>query len=642
MGSDYEPKNKNNKKHQNKNYDECEYDECELHDINNITINDFDEYDFENIYDEYNFDDKYEEYDSDSDYEDSTAKFKKKINSIRSFFKMLDINWKPLFFLEKIKEEKRQKDAEEASNKAFSDKIRNAKLVLAAEEARLDAIMALIPIESKMYRENRLMKEKNERIRLKEEADERARKADEERTIKNRQKNSSLGWASLRYIGGGQKLNSQSKIDPKILEAQRVEQAKKKNEEKKARKEEEKKLDELKRKFEEGTYDPIKPDETVREKFIREQAIKEAKREKMIKDTEKTRINEPYTVEIEGLNTELDEDDEDAIQVAIRIVKSWSNDSNKHDYIFEHNVKKINQEKAKEAKAIMIEDDAKHWVTVTTKIKIDSEKKFPFVLKMGAASFRSEQNKDIDHKNHYKLSLEKLKDKDIKLLCSSIVKKVKCKHGNLCRFAHSIDDFIPSECFFGDNCKFMNNNEKKCIHIHPNENKITYCKRVGVNFDIIKPIIIKDIQPIITKSSSTIWNKPPNIQKTEDISELTDNTNDQRTVALEKLKSAKNTSTKASRLCSSTANNQKCKYGNNCRFAHSIEELSPSECFFGDNCQLMHSNDKKCLHLHPIENKMEYCQRIGLKNDIVIGKNICRSVRTGKPCEHGSNCRFTH
>ena len=76
------------------------------------------------------------------------------------------------------------------------------------------------------------------------------------------------------------------------------------------------------------------------------------------------------------------------------------------------------------------------------------------------------------------------------------------------------------------------------------------------------------------------------------------------------------------RMCNSVGTDEPCKHGENCRFAHTLEELVISDCFFGDNCrfirirkQRVYNKDgacKCCPHKHPQETIDEFYNRTGL------------------------------
>ena len=70
------------------------------------------------------------------------------------------------------------------------------------------------------------------------------------------------------------------------------------------------------------------------------------------------------------------------------------------------------------------------------------------------------------------------------------------------------------------------------------------------------------------------------------------------------------------RMCSSL----ECQYGENCRFAHSLDELKISNCLFEQRCrfvrmsngELINYGEKVCSHKHPHETKETFLSRTGL------------------------------
>ncbi len=59
------------------------------------------------------------------------------------------------------------------------------------------------------------------------------------------------------------------------------------------------------------------------------------------------------------------------------------------------------------------------------------------------------------------------------MMCASVIKNVQCRHGNTCRFAHTIDECNPVECKWGSNCKNGN-----CGYFHSAmESKLEWVKR---------------------------------------------------------------------------------------------------------------------------------------------------------------------
>ena len=81
---------------------------------------------------------------------------------------------------------------------------------------------------------------------------------------------------------------------------------------------------------------------------------------------------------------------------------------------------------------------------------------------------------------------------------------------------------------------------------------------------------------------------------------------------------------KKSQMCKSTKNGitiSKCPHGKSCRFAHSLDELSPRECVYGQDCKFIeykgiyccNYGNKLCLYKHPEEKIEDYLVRTGLK-----------------------------
>ena len=75
-----------------------------------------------------------------------------------------------------------------------------------------------------------------------------------------------------------------------------------------------------------------------------------------------------------------------------------------------------------------------------------------------------------------------------------------------------------------------------------------------------------------------------------------------------------------SKMCSSVGKNEKCQHGEDCRFAHSLDELKISNCLFEQRCRfvrmsngkLVNNGEKICSHKHPHETKETFMSRTGL------------------------------
>lgn len=97
---------------------------------------------------------------------------------------------------------------------------------------------------------------------------------------------------------------------------------------------------------------------------------------------------------------------------------------------------------------------------------------------------------------------------------------------------------------------------------------------------------------------------------------------DQRTGAYEILadKEKLASSLAKSKMCSSVGKNEECQHGENCRFAHSLDELKISNCLFEQRCRfvrmsngtLVNNGEKVCSHKHPHETKETFMTRTGL------------------------------
>ena len=111
-------------------------------------------------------------------------------------------------------------------------------------------------------------------------------------------------------------------------------------------------------------------------------------------------------------------------------------------------------------------------------------------------------------------------------LCKSIIKKVKCKHQNKCNFAHTIDEFIPTTCYFKDGCKHVKKvnesfiqkpNKKLCYFLHNGETKESLCRRIGLEIlDKEKPEIIYEPK-LTSKDFPDLPNKSNLSKKSKDL-----------------------------------------------------------------------------------------------------------------------------
>jgi hypothetical protein len=73
-------------------------------------------------------------------------------------------------------------------------------------------------------------------------------------------------------------------------------------------------------------------------------------------------------------------------------------------------------------------------------------------------------------------------------MCNSVEKNETCRHGEKCRFAHSLKELVTRNCFFKGECRFVrlengklvNNGRDICRNKHPNESQDEFIERVGL------------------------------------------------------------------------------------------------------------------------------------------------------------------
>ena len=113
-------------------------------------------------------------------------------------------------------------------------------------------------------------------------------------------------------------------------------------------------------------------------------------------------------------------------------------------------------------------------------------------------------------------------------------------------------------------------------------------------------------------------------------------------------------------ICKNIKEGKECVYGNNCIYAHYLEDISPKECSFKDQCYRIKytksiirnvDNTNPCGFLHPDETIEMFAKRQGANPELmkkpdlsVIYKNtrMCKAVLEGKTCENISECTYAH
>ena len=74
-----------------------------------------------------------------------------------------------------------------------------------------------------------------------------------------------------------------------------------------------------------------------------------------------------------------------------------------------------------------------------------------------------------------------------------------------------------------------------------------------------------------------------------------------------------NNDLKYSRPCKFITNNERCPRGDNCIFAHFLDQMTkPPTCNFGDNCRKLHNRTSVCSYSHPSDSSWSiYRNRTG-------------------------------
>ena len=190
------------------------------------------------------------------------------------------------------------------------------------------------------------------------------------------------------------------------------------------------------------------------------------------------------------------------------------------------------------------------------------------------------EKKNIEEKKSVIITLNKTQ------MCNSVSSNIKCRHGDKCRYAHSKEELV---CGYGDSCTSNN-----CNRIHPRNN---------IKEEVKVAVITVDIHP----------------KKSEP----------------EKSKHEIKTIVKT-QLCNSLESNIKCRHGDNCRYAHSEEELV---CGYGDSC-----TSKNCNRIHSspiskvVNKEITYDRNItGFNTNAKV--KLCAFI--GR-CKNGVNCKYSH
>ena len=167
-------------------------------------------------------------------------------------------------------------------------------------------------------------------------------------------------------------------------------------------------------------------------------------------------------------------------------------------------------------------------------------------------------------------------------ICKSIKEGGNCSYGKRCNSAHFLDELITKDCGFKDKCrkvkifkdKVKNNDSKDiCNFIHPSEDIDMYLERIGVDKEMLK--------------------RP---EKNQEDSYFT-------------------------KMCNSFFDKKECENKEECKYAHSTEQLKVYPCHFKGKCYLVVKNSdgnyikaegcqKLCYFLHDDEKLENYENRV--------------------------------
>lgn len=183
----------------------------------------------------------------------------------------------------------------------------------------------------------------------------------------------------------------------------------------------------------------------------------------------------------------------------------------------------------------------------------------------------------IEHKNSFDILSEEVAN--ISLESSQNCKRSKacnnykscCKES--CDYAHTLEEYQPTECNYGEGCK----KKIKCKHLHPGETKEEIAKRLmlfGLGDERSEQERKKGFEILADK---------------EEISKIAQNN-------------------KRSKFCNIFLEKGNC-YRKACNYAHSIKEFAPIPCVFKESCKRMYKKGDVCPYIHPGETIENYLTR---------------------------------
>ena len=272
------------------------------------------------------------------------------------------------------------------------------------------------------------------------------------------------------------------------------------------------------------------------------------------------------------------------------------------------------------------------------------------------------------------------------ILCNSVIRKVHCRHGTMCRFAHNKEELVITNCSFSNTCVFVT---KKNGIYYNNTSKDKVCgrKHLGESIENVYTRLGLDSKPEIKPTPKPeIKSDTKNFVSSFTFSQIVSSTTVKDTIPFSYSSIVANTiiapplpttpppslppkpllpttppplpttlppdieddfeivnSKKQVAICKYYLEGKECPHAK-CRFSHGdIMEPKINICkHFTDNKICMHDNCSKSIQEYTYEKAIDILTD---ENKIAIKKKctkMCESIVNGIPCRHGTNCRFAH
>ena len=113
-------------------------------------------------------------------------------------------------------------------------------------------------------------------------------------------------------------------------------------------------------------------------------------------------------------------------------------------------------------------------------------------------------------------------------MCNSLDTNEVCRHGEECRFAHSLEELVIRDCHFKDKCRFVkiksgklvNEGSNTCRNKHPQESQDDFIKRTGLShYKTCAPkheeINVDDEQPTVKHEEINVDDEQPTVKHEE-------------------------------------------------------------------------------------------------------------------------------